>query len=93
MTDKKTPEQRAEEHASKNLSRESWRWLDAKSDFLAGRADFIQNDLPKLLEMAREETSREISPGVKLHVFDCTIEQLLAMAEKGETWNEVTAKP
>lgn len=64
MTNTKTPEERAEEYEKlvhmadfKELNPsqlEAYLALDRKHAFFAGRADFIQNDLPKLLEMARE---------------------------------------
>lgn len=82
MSDKKTPEERAEEYVLEN-------WTDgdqghnhvdiAKEAFLAGRVDVIKHELPKLLELAREGIID--SSGLD---FDYSIERLLAMAEKGE---------
>ena len=80
MSDKKTPEQRAEKYVWEN-------WTDrdqghnhvdiAKEAFLAGRADFIKHELPKLLEMAREGMIYEGG-------FTYLVAELIAMAEKGE---------
>jgi len=84
MTDKKTPGQRALAFArdGKYQVREfgclSGTEATAYDSFLAGRADFIANELPGLLEKAR-----------KVHFprddWYYSVADLLAMAEKGET--------
>lgn len=90
MTDEKTPEQRAKEYAA-GLTQL------ANDMYEAGRADFIKNELPKLLEkmwkgaiqrvlwMNREQ--RVISyhgTGEEPPALDPLIASLLAIAEKGE---------
>lgn len=86
MSDKKTPEQRAEKYVLEN-------WTDgdqghnhvdiAKEAFLAGHADFIKYRLPKLLEMAREMLTIG-DPNGPYTDWAYTMESLLVMAEKGE---------
>lgn len=82
MTDKKTPEQRASDYAE---CKYGYPDESPKEDFFAGRADFIQNDLPKLLEMARELAPLDLSNTDFENEWLYSIRRLLAMAEKGET--------
>ena len=81
MSDRKTPEERANDYErtqstfmgqQKTFQAFLAGYAEGKSD---GRADFIKNELPKLLEMARIGYRGE---------FDYEIPDLLAMAEKGE---------
>jgi hypothetical protein len=47
--------------------------------FLAGRDHFIDNELPKLLELAREMVPDEVCD---IEVFTHTIEEIIAMVKK-----------
>ena len=86
MSDRKTPEERAREYANgyghgatipKRMHKDICDGIALVQHvaYLAGRADFIKNELPKLLEMARIGYGGE---------FDYEIPDLLAMAVKGE---------
>lgn len=84
MTDTpKSAALRAEEYAINAHGRHRDDSIDRENtrlDFLAGREDFIANDLPGLLEKAREwdwlDSNREDIE------FDYTIEQILEEARK-----------
>lgn len=52
-------------------------------NFLAGRADFIEHDLPKLLEMAREGRLIEAMGIPPIFIFTRSVEELTQKA-KGE---------
>lgn len=92
MTTESTPEERAYnkyphcisqcENKLSNMSEESFNIYQQKA-FLSGRRDFIEHDLHKLLELAREESYDESSPDVLIMGFKYTIEEIIAKAKGG----------
>lgn len=81
MNDKpKTAAERAEEY-TEGIAKTEGRYAvyNATEDFLAGRADFIENDLPRLLEMARDESKYSEIHNTE---WEHTIEEILEEARK-----------
>lgn len=93
MSNEKTPEQRGCEWCE----RRQWIDINPLDAFLAGRADFITSELPKLKQELFEASQvqfnkkptwkepEESAPYVMWGQIEYIIDRIIAMAEKGET--------